>query len=357
MYKRSTISFERTERLSDNTGSSSSVDQSAIKAAGNNVYAVWMNQPQWPQDEEIFYRMSTDGGATFGSTIALSNDEASSVNPSIAVSGNNVYVVWDSVTPGPPLPGREVDVLYRRSTDGGVTFGSVINLSNNPGVSDFSAIAASGNNVYVVWQDSTPGKFEIFYRMSTDGGATFGSAINLSNNAEDSFNPSIEGIGNNVYVAWNDNSLGNSEILYRRSSDGGGTFSTTTNLSNNIATSVLPSVAASGVNVYLVWQDGRAPEEDYEILYRKSTDEGATFGSPINLSNNAGSSLNPEVAAVNNGVYVIWQDSTPGNPEILHRRSANAGTSFGSIINLSNNAGNSFHPSIAAANNLPVDST
>ena len=350
LYKRSTISFDQTERLSDNGGSSS------ITAVGNNVYVVWTNHPQFPQDEEIFYMRSTDGGATFGSTIALSDDEASSVNPSIAVSGNNVHVVWDSVTPGPPLPGQEIDVLYRRSADGGATFGSVINLSNNAGNSFGSTIAVSGNTVYVVWHDTTPGNFEIFYRMSTDGGATFGSTINLSNNAEDSFDPTIAGIGNNVYVAWHDNTLGNTEILYRRSTDGGATFGSTINLSNNVAISVLPSVAASGTTVYVVWQDGRAPEEDYDILYRKSTDGGATFGSTINLSNNGGSSLNPKVATISNSVYVVWQDNTPGNPEIFHRRSTTAGTSFGSTINLSNNAGNSFHPSITAANNLPIDS-
>lgn len=38
------------------------------------------------------------------------------------------------------------------------------------------------------------------------------------------------------------------------------------------------------------------------LLYRKSTDAGATFGS-INLSANAESPLNPKVAAASNGVY------------------------------------------------------
>jgi hypothetical protein len=90
-----------------------------------------MNQPQWSQDEEIFYKRSTDGALTFGRTIALSNDELSSVNPTIAVSGDTVYVAWDSIAPGPPLPGRESDLMYRRSFDGGSTFGSTINLSNN----------------------------------------------------------------------------------------------------------------------------------------------------------------------------------------------------------------------------------
>lgn len=75
--------------------------------------------------------------------------EASSSNPSIAVSVSNVYVVWTNVTPGPPLPGPESDVLYRRSTDREATFGSVINLSNNAEDSFNPSIAGVDNNVYV----------------------------------------------------------------------------------------------------------------------------------------------------------------------------------------------------------------
>ena len=36
-----------------------------------------------------------------------------------------------------------------------------INLSNNAASSLDPGVAASGNNVYVVWYDNTPGNFEI----------------------------------------------------------------------------------------------------------------------------------------------------------------------------------------------------
>lgn len=45
------------------------------------------------------------------------------------------------------------------------------------------ALSASGNNIHVVWQDDTTGRSEILYRRSTDNGTTFGDTINLSNNA------------------------------------------------------------------------------------------------------------------------------------------------------------------------------
>ena len=52
--------------------------------------------------------------------------------------------------------------MYRRSTDGGANFGATVNLSNNAFSSLDPAVATSGNNVYVVWYDNTPGSFEIF---------------------------------------------------------------------------------------------------------------------------------------------------------------------------------------------------
>ena len=113
------------------------------------------------------------------------------------ITGKEMTVLED-------FPGGD-EILYRRSTDGGATFGPTENLSNNAGSSETPAIAAADNSVYVVWRDSTPGNFEILYRRSTDGGATFGPTENLSNNAGSSTRPSIAAIGSNVNVAWEDN--------------------------------------------------------------------------------------------------------------------------------------------------------
>ena len=102
-----------------------------------------------------------------------------------------MYVVWRDNTPG------NYDILYRRSTDGGASFGRTVNLSNNDGHSDLPAIAASGSNVYVVWFDNTPGNFEIFLRKSVNTGDTFGSTVNYSHSTGDSIAPTIAVSPNN----------------------------------------------------------------------------------------------------------------------------------------------------------------
>src|SRR3712207_3543698 len=122
--------------------------------------------------------------------------------------------------------------------------------------------------------------------------------------------PAIAASGNNVYVVWHEGLSGNSEILYRRSTNGGANFSGIVNLSNNTGVSRLPAVDASGNNVYVVWHDDSLVPGNFEILYRRSTNGGANFSGIVNLSNTTGQSGRPDVAASGNNVYVVWSDNT-----------------------------------------------
>jgi hypothetical protein len=93
---------------------------------------------------EILYRRSIDGGATFGSTIDLSNDARDSIEPAIAASGNNIYVVWRNEFQ--PID-FEIEIFYKRSVDRGTNFGDTINPSNKQGNQGQSDIVASNNLV------------------------------------------------------------------------------------------------------------------------------------------------------------------------------------------------------------------
>jgi hypothetical protein len=240
---------------------------------------------------------------SFDPSIQLNITGFNSGTPAVAASENNVYVVWAGLGTG----GRS-DIFYRRSTDGGASFGGIVNLSNTVGSSQFPAIAASGNNVYVVWGErieSTPDRYEIFYTRSTDGGASFGDIVNLSITIGLSTFPAIAASGNNVYVVWRDNSLGNPDIFYTRSTDGGASFGDIVNLSNTIGPSTFPAIAASRNNVYVVWEVGETPGGATDILYTRSTDDGASFGDIVNLSNTVGLPGAPAVAASENNVCSV----------------------------------------------------
>ena len=106
-------------------------------------------------------------------------------------------------------------------------------MSNNTGFSPNPQIAAIGNNVYVTWTDNTPGNDDIFFAVSNNNGTSFGTPINLSNNTGDSFNPQIAASGNNVYVTWEDSTPGNDDIFFAVSNNNGTSFGTPINMSNN----------------------------------------------------------------------------------------------------------------------------
>jgi hypothetical protein len=334
-YKRDGADFDPTTvNLSETEDAST---DPAIAVLSNNVHVVWR------EGIDIFYMRSTDRGGVFAPAINISNDPAAvSELPVIAVSGNNVHVVWVSNN----------DILYRRSIDGGVSFVEPIkNLSNNPNLSRNPAIAASGNTVHVVWHDITPGNLDIFYTRSVNGGSSFPDLKNLSDNGGESGLPAIASSGSSVHIVWQDSTSGDRDIFYRRSLDGGSTFpNVIKNLSDNVGFSGAPAIAVSVNNIHVVWTDDTF--ESFEILHRRSINGGNTFPNIIlNLSNNIGTSFVPAVAVAGTNVYVAWQDDTKINIDILYRPSADGGVAFDpAVTNLSASAGDSttqFGPGIA----------
>ncbi|MFI5419594.1 MAG: hypothetical protein ACHQ1H_01360, partial [Nitrososphaerales archaeon] len=95
----------------------------------------------------------------------------------------------------------------------------------------------------------TPSAFAVRNSIS------FSPSLNLSNDGNNARYPMIANSGNNVYVAWTEQSHG---IYYRYSADGGiiwtpGLTQSATRLSSRGGTASYPVIAANGTNVYVAW--------------------------------------------------------------------------------------------------------
>jgi hypothetical protein len=81
--------------------------------------------------------------------------------PSVAVDKSNVHVVWhddrDSNLGKP-------EIYYKLSTDNGNNWGADERLTNNPHESWSSSVAVSGNNIHVLWCDWRAGNAEVYYK-------------------------------------------------------------------------------------------------------------------------------------------------------------------------------------------------
>ena len=170
-----------------------------------------------------------------------------------------------------------------------------------------------GNMVFVIWLQGDEDNTDLFLKISQDGGTTFGDNINLSNNpASLSYNPQIVAIGENLYIVWEDDdgNSGNSDVFFIKSSDGGKSFTTKKNLSNDPSGSGNPQLSVSGNNVYVAWA-GTSPDNT-DIMVTQSSNSGDSFTTPTNVSNDPEISFNPVFFVNGTHVNVEWkgQDDT-----------------------------------------------
>ena len=158
---------------------------------GEKVVIVWSEDlPDGiPENFEVFASVSMDGGATFGPSFNVSNTNTETFEPVIAMTGDNVVVVW---TEDFPMNANEI-IIGSVSMDGGSTFGPTFNLSDSSLRATGPQIAMFNNNAIVVWGEfeSNTGIFEIFASVSMDGGATFEPIFNISNTISRSSSPQV----------------------------------------------------------------------------------------------------------------------------------------------------------------------
>ncbi|HEX7207714.1 MAG TPA: hypothetical protein VF233_05985, partial [Nitrososphaeraceae archaeon] len=302
------MSFTTPINLTNNTRDSV---YAQIASFGKNVYMVWQENNPDPSGQsnnannninynddyenyDIYIKKSTDGGLTFSKEINLSKNPGFSEHPQIAISGNNVYVAWidnaSSSSSSTTTTIKNQEILFRKSIDGGNTFDKIINLSNSSNADSYNLeITAAGNNVYVVWQDTTLPTADV--DTSSSGG------VNADNNSDRSSISSKE----------------SSSILFRASTDDGNTFKKIKSLSNSAFKSY-PKIAAFENSAYVVWnvgiigdsnsEDNNANNINNGIFFTKSFDRGNSFSDTIKLNSDQNSIGESQISAYGNNIYV-----------------------------------------------------
>ena len=262
---------------------------------------VWLDKEEDPYESEnshssILIKSSMDGGAAFGQTLSLSssnNNANANSFPKVAAYNNHVYVIWNveknteqSLSSSPEErsnSNNNTGLYFAKSSDQAASFGEPIMVNHPDQELGEVQIAASGQDVYIVWGGSHINKVSnLSFIKSTDNGDTFSDSISITNNDynNNNLNPSnveisVDKVGdnNNVYIAWQSliSTAGQNnkeEILFKMSSDSGNTFGDTVNLSKNHDISECPSLTIYGGKVYITWED--LSPGNHELLFTRS---------------------------------------------------------------------------------------
>jgi hypothetical protein len=326
---------------------------------------------------DVLVSRSADNGATWTSLAAINTPATRGGAVQLATDAAGIWVaVWEAED---PLGGSDIDLFTSRSLDAGATWSLPVALNTNAatdsGLDLYPELTTDGAGIWIaVWAsaDSLGGTigtdFDILFARSTDGGVTWSPPAPLNTNAATDVGfdrePDIvtDGMGTWCSVWRSGDALGGTigaddDILIARSTDGGVTWSLPSPLNTNAGTDTgndyNPRLATDGSgNWVAVWTSkdslGGTIGTDEDILTATSTDGGVTWTAPAALNTNAatdvGNDAEPQITTDGHGRWVaIWYGATlesarPSDDDIRIARSTDIGTRWSLPVPLNNNA-------------------
>ncbi len=205
--------------------------------------------------------------------------------PAVAVRGRRVYVTWADFRQ------YNWDIYAAWSRDG-LHFSRNVKVDDAPDferIDDQPSVAVDDmGTVHAAWSDrrETDAETNIFYAQSRDGGRHFStnrrvdSAATAFNPDHDTtsnrWHPRLAVSGSDVLVTWQDDRLGNNDIFFARSSDGGTIFGNDERVDDTgdgISNQYRPDITADDADplnrtIYLVWEDDRNGTADVFLARR-----------------------------------------------------------------------------------------
>jgi hypothetical protein len=281
-----------------------------VAVDGGIIHAVWHDSVNG--DWDIMYRKRSSG--VWGGIEEVSVDVSveTQMYPRVAASGGNVYVVWQDGRDG------DWDIYFRFHN--GVSWSGVTQVNSDSGTEaqTYPRIAAGGGKAYVVWVDGGGGDKDIMMRVFD--GSIWDSEIEVSEDSmgEEQDEPDVTYDGGVVHLTWQEFETTDRDIFYRNWN--GMSFSLVTEVSIDSGTEFqkVPAIDAQFGIVHFVWAD--RGDGDWDIVYRQYN--GSSWLSPQEISADIGTEDQylPDIAIDNGVIHVVWADPGDGDHDIFYRR-------------------------------------
>ncbi|MCA8943712.1 MAG: exo-alpha-sialidase [Planctomycetes bacterium] len=245
----------------------------------------------------------------------------SAKRPSIACDDDRVVVAYTDGYPG------GTETVWVVTSDGrGVDWSAPVRVDSGPiGVdkrTQADSCAVFGSTVLVAWADERFGGVEVAVGRSTDGGSSFAAEVvldkgySVGNGYVTTFRMEVAN-SNDVYVLLTvQPPTGVNDELYLVSShDGGATFGPPVQVATAGADVRFADLAVDPVDpsiVQVVWADDRAIPLDHEVMHRRTSDGGSTFGveQALGITGPGMGGVEEEITIATDGtaVCVAWLD-------------------------------------------------
>ncbi|NGX48417.1 MAG: hypothetical protein K940chlam5_00002 [Candidatus Anoxychlamydiales bacterium] len=319
--------------LSD-TGENANNPKAVTNFIGKNIYAIWARSNG--TNDIIQFCKSTDFGQNFSSAIDLSIAGFSATNQQISTNENQNFVctVWQRSN------GTNDIIQFRNSLDYGENWSSIADLSTSGQNANNPQIKTTDNMLYTIWIRSNGTNDIVQLRSSIFTGNSWSSVLDLSTLGQNAINPQItaDQSGKKAYAIWVRSNGSNDIIQMSYTSDFSATWSSPIDLSATLQSAENPQIITDdmGQNIYATWV--RSNGSNDIIQESHSIDFGATWSSPIDLSDTLQNAKNPQITVSDDGVktYIVWTRSDGIKDVIQMSSSQFYGSSFSDPQSISN---------------------
>ncbi|MFY9573446.1 MAG: sialidase family protein [Blastocatellia bacterium] len=279
--------------------------------------------------------------------------------PAIDVDSNDNLYLMMSVATAPASEHRpHSQIFFAMSRNGGNDWDNLPqtrNLSKSKGEAFGPSLAVSKIGklqIYVTYHDNSNGTTQA-YLLRTKKKTKFRAPANLSLHNGGSFAPRVAlDTTAAVNIVWGDTKDGGGKVIFVRSTDEGATFTDPLDVSKSSGVAFDPEIAIDpNDTIYVAWQD-TAPGASV-IMFSRSTDGGSTFSEPRQVSTGTGRATEAAIATDGEGrISLVWVDETTGHAEAYYARSTDGGESFSDPINVSDFPNGDVHkPTVVAVKN------
>ncbi|HEY0478017.1 MAG TPA: MopE-related protein [Kofleriaceae bacterium] len=254
--------------------------------------------------------------------------------------GSTVYATWSE------LDGSSTEVYFRKSDDGGKTWGTILSvtagIAGNKVKPALAVAPGATDRIVVAYQTVINGVRDIHVQISADGGATFGAQSGQLNTSGDSFHHVVAIRGNTCVVAWEklNTSTLNRDVMSRVSTDGCATIvsGTSPEIKINVGSPTTrfagrPQVGITSTNgVVWAWREQRSNSTRDMFAVAIATPTTALPAADIAIDTDAASESDFPVLQVNETTaYLVWQQvstSSNGGSDVMFSRSTNGGAAW-----------------------------
>lgn len=329
--------------IDDGVQSVASADQfPQIAASDSTIVATWhatrLSGTATPASvRDVAMARSTDGGASWSPAEGVSDlGVGDDVVPDVATNDAGTWIIaWESDQNAAGTSGPDRDIFFSRSTDAGQSW-SVPSALNSNATTDSGSdtdvvIAGSGSGSWIaIWRSTEDlggigNDSDLLYARSTDDGVSWSPPAVLNTYAVgDAAFDDLSALATDDAGTWiagwrSDHDLGGSgtdfDVLFSRSLDDGATWSapgllnTDATTDGGLDTSVRIETDGSGVWLS-VWSSTETGISERDIHLSRSTDAGSTWSAPVLVSlPGATSNVDPDLTYVNGRWLSAWRSN------------------------------------------------